>query len=319
MDMWRSCLSALPITLFDGEMLRREAKRSAISSFMTPDFAHSLTHSLLNQPLPLQPQNIPLPASAIKSRKERATRSLTIHGSDPASATSTPQGAHPDIRMFDGCPPPQGHRQRFLCLPALYPSLALPLSCFLRHLNRTAWSRKTAWRAGPLYVRIAPVRRGEIVSPLRWDRGRAVFGSNAVGVGTAGFERRGALENASSRWPISDIDALIVPAPGCHVSASCLSSPSTIVPLPSDLPASRGSFLSLQYHPYAFLRTEHEPGVLMRRVSLVPRAFARPLSHQTYSPDIVRFAGQPPRAYPSDSLALEACGFRFLPRLRSDI
>ncbi|KAJ9148809.1 NADH dehydrogenase-like protein [Coniochaeta hoffmannii] len=70
------------------------------NSFMTPDFAHSLTHSLLNQPLPMQPQNIPPPASGIKSRKERDTRFLTFHGSNPASATSTPQGAHPDIRKF---------------------------------------------------------------------------------------------------------------------------------------------------------------------------------------------------------------------------
>lgn len=75
------------------------------SSFMTPDFAHSLTHSLLNQPLPIQPQNIqpqniPLPASEVKSRKERDGRFLTIHGSNPVSAFSTPQGAHPDIRKF---------------------------------------------------------------------------------------------------------------------------------------------------------------------------------------------------------------------------
>ncbi|KAB5522836.1 hypothetical protein GE09DRAFT_1229946 [Coniochaeta sp. 2T2.1] len=75
---------------------------SNTNSFMTPDFAHSLTHSLLNQPLPLQPQNIPLPASEVKSRKERDTRFLTVHGSNPASAASTPQGpsGHPDIRKF---------------------------------------------------------------------------------------------------------------------------------------------------------------------------------------------------------------------------
>lgn len=73
---------------------------SNVSSFITPDFAHSLTHSLLNQPLPIQPQNIPLPASEVKSRKERDSRFLTIHGSNPASASSTPQGPHHDIRKF---------------------------------------------------------------------------------------------------------------------------------------------------------------------------------------------------------------------------
>jgi hypothetical protein len=73
---------------------------SNMNSFITPDFAHSLTHSLLNQPLPVQPQNIPLPASEVKSRKERDSRFLTMHGSNPASASSTPHGAHPDIRKF---------------------------------------------------------------------------------------------------------------------------------------------------------------------------------------------------------------------------
>ena len=67
---------------------------------MSSDLATSLTHSLLNQPLPLPipPHAIPLPSSEIKSRKEN--RHLNISGSNPASTQSTPHGAQTDTRKF---------------------------------------------------------------------------------------------------------------------------------------------------------------------------------------------------------------------------
>jgi hypothetical protein len=71
-----------------------------VNSFVTPDFAHSLTHSLLNQPLPIQPQNIPLPASDIIPRKERDSRFLTFHGLKPATALPTPHRGQAEIRKF---------------------------------------------------------------------------------------------------------------------------------------------------------------------------------------------------------------------------
>ncbi|KAK3321922.1 hypothetical protein B0H66DRAFT_183337 [Apodospora peruviana] len=80
---------------------------SQSSTNIPSDFATSLTHSLLNQPLPLplpiQPQNIPLPASEIKSRKEnRHLTNAGCGGSNPSSTQSTPQAAadQPDIRKF---------------------------------------------------------------------------------------------------------------------------------------------------------------------------------------------------------------------------
>lgn len=64
------------------------------------DIASCLTSTLLNQPmpLPLQPHQIPLPSSDVKTRKEN--RFLTISGSNPSSAHSTPTAAHGDIRKF---------------------------------------------------------------------------------------------------------------------------------------------------------------------------------------------------------------------------
>lgn len=64
------------------------------------DLATSLTHSLLNQPIPfpIQPQTIPLPASEIKSRKEN--RHLAIPDSNPSSAQSTPQATYIETRKF---------------------------------------------------------------------------------------------------------------------------------------------------------------------------------------------------------------------------
>ncbi|CCC05485.1 hypothetical protein SMACR_09282 [Sordaria macrospora] len=65
-----------------------------------PDMASCLTNTLLNQPmpLPLQPHQIPLPSSDFKSRKEN--RFLTISGSNPSSAYSTPSADHSDVRKF---------------------------------------------------------------------------------------------------------------------------------------------------------------------------------------------------------------------------
>jgi hypothetical protein len=67
---------------------------------MPPDLATSLTHSLLNQPLPLavQPQAIPLPSSEVKSRKEN--RHLNVGESRASSASSTPLATHHEIRKF---------------------------------------------------------------------------------------------------------------------------------------------------------------------------------------------------------------------------
>ncbi|KAK3347388.1 hypothetical protein B0H65DRAFT_147992 [Neurospora tetraspora] len=64
------------------------------------DMASCLTNTLLNQPmpLPLQPHQVPLPSSDVKSRKEN--RFLTIPGSNPSSAHSTPTADHSDIRKF---------------------------------------------------------------------------------------------------------------------------------------------------------------------------------------------------------------------------
>lgn len=64
------------------------------------DMAASLTNTLLNQPvpLPLQPEQVPLPASDVKSRKEN--RFLTIAGSNPTSAHSTPTADRTGIRKF---------------------------------------------------------------------------------------------------------------------------------------------------------------------------------------------------------------------------
>lgn len=64
------------------------------------DMASCLTNTLLNQPmpLPLQPHQIPLPSSDVKTRKEN--RFLTISGSNPSSAHSTPTADRSDIRKF---------------------------------------------------------------------------------------------------------------------------------------------------------------------------------------------------------------------------
>lgn len=70
-------------------------------SNMSADLATSLTQSLLNQPLPLPiaPQNIPLPASEVKSRKEKRHH-YALAASNQASATSTPRADQPQIRKF---------------------------------------------------------------------------------------------------------------------------------------------------------------------------------------------------------------------------
>lgn len=64
------------------------------------DMASCFTNTLLNQPmpLPLQPHQIPLPSSDVKSRKEN--RFLTISGSNLSSAHPTPTADHSDIRNF---------------------------------------------------------------------------------------------------------------------------------------------------------------------------------------------------------------------------
>ncbi|KAK3388458.1 hypothetical protein B0T20DRAFT_484028 [Sordaria brevicollis] len=64
------------------------------------DMASCLTNTLLNQPIPLQlqPHQIPLPSSDVKTRKEN--RFLTISGSNPSSAHSTPTANRGDIRKF---------------------------------------------------------------------------------------------------------------------------------------------------------------------------------------------------------------------------
>ncbi|EGO55019.1 hypothetical protein NEUTE1DRAFT_102489 [Neurospora tetrasperma FGSC 2508] len=64
------------------------------------DMAACFTNTLLNQPmpLPLQPHQIPLPSSDVKSRKEN--RFLTISGSKLSSAHSPPTADHGDTRNF---------------------------------------------------------------------------------------------------------------------------------------------------------------------------------------------------------------------------
>ncbi|KAK3384852.1 NADH dehydrogenase-like protein [Podospora didyma] len=67
---------------------------------LPPDLATSLTHSLLNQPfpLPIQPHNIPLPSSEVKSRKEN--RQLAVGESNALSGLSTPHIDHVEDRKF---------------------------------------------------------------------------------------------------------------------------------------------------------------------------------------------------------------------------
>lgn len=71
---------------------------------ISSDFAHSLTHSLLNQPHPLppvpqsvQPHQIQLPASEVKSRKEN--RHLNNAGSVSSSTNPSPS-IEAQIRKF---------------------------------------------------------------------------------------------------------------------------------------------------------------------------------------------------------------------------
>ncbi|KAK7717265.1 hypothetical protein SLS64_002755 [Diaporthe eres] len=72
---------------------------------ISSDFAHTLTHSLLNQPHPLpavaqsvQPHQIPLPASEVKSRKEN--RHLNNAGSVDSSSTNPSPSIEAQIRKF---------------------------------------------------------------------------------------------------------------------------------------------------------------------------------------------------------------------------
>lgn len=70
------------------------------TSSIPENLATSPTQSILNQPLPptVAPQNIPLPASVVKSRRER--RLLAMASSNPSSATSTPQAEVSETRKF---------------------------------------------------------------------------------------------------------------------------------------------------------------------------------------------------------------------------
>ncbi|KAK0648948.1 hypothetical protein B0T16DRAFT_124028 [Cercophora newfieldiana] len=84
-----------------GQTDEPQGPQFTLSSYGMPsDLATSLTHSLLNQPLPLPipPHAIPLPSSDIKSRKEN--RHFNIGGTNLASTQSTPHGAQVEIRKL---------------------------------------------------------------------------------------------------------------------------------------------------------------------------------------------------------------------------
>lgn len=168
-------------------------------SFITPDFAHSLTHSLLNQPLPIQPQNIPLPASEVKSRKERDSRFPTILGCNPASALSTPQGPqHDDIRKFS--------QPLFGAAPGIFSTTASTSPCSAAFTSSTASRNASNTDFGSGLGAI-----GSVGTPMPL-RNSSAASLNAGGMVGSGRKRARNFTPASSK-AIDDEDQPLRPSP----------------------------------------------------------------------------------------------------------
>lgn len=172
------------------------------NSFITPDFAHSLTHSLLNQPVPVPPQSIPLPASEIKSRKDRESRFLPILGSNPASASSTPQGANPDIRKFS--------QPLFNAVPSMFNTTASTSPCSAAFTSATASRKASNPDFGP---NLGAIGTGATTVPLRNSSAASL---NAAGLGS-GRKRTRNFTPASSK-AIDDEDQPLRPSPHMRTS-----------------------------------------------------------------------------------------------------
>lgn len=194
-------------------------------SYMTPDFAHSLTHSLLNQPLPLplpvsaQPQNIPLPASEVKSRKEN--RLLNRYASNPDSASSTLVTDHMDTRkfsqqLFNGTPT-TGSSIMFDPTTSSHSQRASPSSTSPTSTG-TVFSSQVVSRAGSggdLGTALGNLRTGgSTPMPLRNTSAGAL---NAGGLGVSGRKRNREFTPASSKV-IDDEDQPLRPSP--HMRAA---------------------------------------------------------------------------------------------------
>jgi hypothetical protein len=190
-------------------------------SYMTPDFAHSLTHSLLNQPLPLpmsaQPQNIPLPASEVRSRKEN--RLLTRYASNPDSASSTLATDHMDTRkfsqqLFNGTPT-TGSSIVLDPTTSSHPQGGSPSSTSPTSTG-TVFSSQVVSRAGSggdlgtVLGNLGNLRTGGSTPlPLRNTSAGAL---NAGGVGASGRKRNREFTPASSK-AIDDEDQPLRPSP----------------------------------------------------------------------------------------------------------
>lgn len=168
--------------------------QSNANSFMAPDFAHSLTHSLLNQPLPFQPQSIPLPASEIKSRKERDSRFMTIHGT-PGSAFSTPQGQH-DVRKFS--------QPLFNAAPSMFDGTASP-SPLSAAFTSAAASRNAS--VGDTGSNLATVSNQVTPLPLRNSS------ATSLNVGVGSSRKRGRNYAPASAKAIDEEDQPLRPSP----------------------------------------------------------------------------------------------------------